>query len=559
MSENKPKVKLRLRLKPPKAKSSSDASPAKAVEISATPSVIPSPASKNNNNNNNNSNNNNNNSNTNGNPNASRGKELPAAVRAAQQASKKQSSGSSSSSLKGKSSSSSKPIVAKSSSSAAAKSSGTKSSATKSAGIKSSAAKSSAAAKATNAKSAAAKVKKQTTATGSSAGVAKSKSKVSAAAKATRPSSAASSATAKTKTPTTVPASTPAMMPFIPPNVAAAYITSLAMNNAMRMHVAAAPPPPPPPPPPPQIVLKQDMTPDYVKTCLKILNCLKRRHNTSTLAWFTKPITDANLVVDYRNKIRHPSDLTTMTNRLKQQPCYYKTVSEFVLDARRIFANALRYNTVPKDKVRAAAMQVLEDLEGVISFFLVKRSDNSQNHPTHVYYQPLLYCWRKCIEKLDVVLSLKNPTDNLQTAFYFLHPVSFFFGGQFPADYLEKIKTPMDFGTVVSKLLTGEYQSVGIFAQDCRLVCENCKKYYADKAEGSIFIEQANRLMGVIVEEVRSIVRSDQQRGLLPASPPTPTRIPVPPKELLRSILKDLRNTSYTSRINKVKFSLAYA
>ena len=550
MSENKPKVKLRLRLKPPKAKSSSDASPAKAVEISATPSVIPSPASKNNNNNNNN---------TNSNPNASRGKELPAAVRAAQQASKKQSSGSSSSSLKGKSSSSSKAVVAKSSSSATAKSSGIKSSATKSAGIKSSAAKSSAAAKATNAKSAAAKVKKQTTATGSRTGVAKSKSKVSAAAKANRPSSAASSVTAKTTTPATVPASTPAMMPFIPPNVAAAYITSLAMNNAMRMHVAAAPPPPPPPPPPPQIVLKQNMTPDFVKTCLKILNCLKRRHNTSTLAWFTKPITDANLVVDYRNKIRHPSDLTTMTNRLKQQPCYYKTVSEFVLDARRIFANALRYNTVPKDKVRAAAMQVLEDLEGVISFFLVKRSDNSQNYPTHVYYQPLLYCWRKCIEKLDVVLSLKNPTDNLQTAFYFLHPVSFFFGGQFPADYLEKIKTPMDFGTVVSKLLTGEYQSVGIFAQDCRLVCENCKKYYADKAEGSIFIEQANRLMGVIVEEVRSIVRSDQQRGLLPASPPTPTRIPVPPKELLRSILKDLRNTSYTSRINKVKFSLAYA
>ena len=560
MSENKPKVKLRLRLKPPKAKSSSDASPAKAVEISA-PSVVPSPASKNSN------------SNNNSNPNASRGKELPAAVRAAQQASKKHSSGGSS--LKGKSSSSSKPVVAKSSS-AAAKSSGTKSSATKSAGTKSNAGRSgagqssssaaakssatkSAAAKTTNAKSAAAKVKKQTTATGSSTGVAKSKSKVSAAAKANRPSSTASSTAAKTKTPKTVPASAPAMMPFIPPNVAAAYITSLAMNNAMRMHVAAAPPPPPPPPPPPQFVLKQEMTPDYVKTCLKILNCLKRRHNTSTLAWFTKPITDANLVVDYRNKIRHPSDITTITNRLKQQPCYYKTVSEFVLDARRIFANALRYNTVPKDKVRAAAMQVLEDLEGVISFFLVKRSDNSQNYPTHVYYQPLLYCWKKCIEKLDVVLSLKNPTDNLQTAFYFLHPVSFFFGGQFPADYLEKIKTPMDFGTVVSKLLMGEYQSVGIFAQDCRLVCENCKKYYADKAEGSIFVEQANRLMGVIVEEVRSIVRSDQQRGLLPASPPTPTRIPVPPKELLRSILKDLRNTSYTSRINKVKISLAYA
>ena len=40
-----------------------------------------------------------------------------------------------------------------------------------------------------------------------------------------------------------------------------------------------------------------------------------------------------------------------------------------------------------------------------------------------------------------------------------------------------------------------DYQSVGAFAADCRLTCENCKKYHGSKTEGAVFVEQAERLL----------------------------------------------------------------
>ena len=307
------------------------------------------------------------------------------------------------------------------------------------------------------------------------------------------------------------------------------------------------------------------MTAEQRVTCLKLLNSLRRRHlQTSTagnayLNWFLKPVSDPNIANDYRNKIPNPCDIVTLTNRLRDKASdgtyHYKTIDAFVLDLRSIFANALRYNSIPKDKIRVAAVSVLDDVERLLSFFIA--------HPEapNLVYPPLLYCWKQCLEKIDVVLAMKNRSDNLQTAFYFLHPVSYYFGGSFPVDYLEKIGPngePMDFGTTVTKLLTGVHQSVGAFAADCRKTCENCKKYYANKIEGAIFVEQSDRLMDVLGAEVGALVVSDQQRGVgVPNLPPPPIRIPIPTKEFMKTIMRDLRNTSYTSRISKVRsFSL---
>ena len=306
-------------------------------------------------------------------------------------------------------------------------------------------------------------------------------------------------------------------------------------------------------------IVSAPMTAERIKTCMKVMNHVKRRHaSNSQLNWFLKPITDVNLVQDYRNKIRHPCDIQTITHRLKQKHSngfYYKTIADFVLDLRRIFANALIYNTTPKDKIRNAAIALLEDFESILSFFIARAE------APNLVYPPLLYNWKQCVEKLDIVLSMKNRRDGLQTAFYFLYPVSFYFGGNFPADYLVKIKpgTPMDFGTIVNKLLTGDYQSVGAFAADCRLTCENCKKYHGSKTEGAVFVEQAERLLKVLGAEVGSLVVSDQQRGVnVPNLPPFLIRILTPTKALFKAILKDLRNMSYTSRISKVRrvFSL---
>ena len=44
--------------------------------------------------------------------------------------------------------------------------------------------------------------------------------------------------------------------------------------------------------------------------------------------------------------------------------------------------------------------------------------------------------------------------------------------------YTEVIKTPMDLGTVKSKLESSEYQSAAEFGKDIRLIFSNCYKYY---------------------------------------------------------------------------------
>jgi hypothetical protein len=92
-------------------------------------------------------------------------------------------------------------------------------------------------------------------------------------------------------------------------------------------------------------------------------------------------------------------------------------------------------------------------------------------------YPKLLYCWTMCLKIIDEALGLQNPDDGYPTIHYFLHPVSFYFGGIFPPGYLEKVTVPMDYGTIMTKLMEGSYQTVKDFVSDCRLVTSNCKVF----------------------------------------------------------------------------------
>lgn len=185
--------------------------------------------------------------------------------------------------------------------------------------------------------------------------------------------------------------------------------------------------------------------------------------------------------------------------------------------------------------------------ENLIAFFI-------NRHETSSIYPPLLYNWKKCLDVLDSILEMKNPDDKLQTAHYFLHSVSFFFHGQWPTDYLTTIKTPMDFGTVVSKMIEGEYQSVSDFAVDCRLVWENCILFNGGK---EVFLtEKAERLKKVGNERIETLLKEDNQedskvkmRGYQPSP-----KIVRPQESFLLKMLQDLRMTTYTDRWTKVIF-----
>lgn len=248
-------------------------------------------------------------------------------------------------------------------------------------------------------------------------------------------------------------------------------------------------------------------------------------------------------------------DLTTLQSKLEKEQ--YKKLDAFVLDLRRVVANALRYNTSIKDSPRPLAIEVLQTAETLLQYFLARYYPQS--------YQPLLYCWKVCIDIMNTLYNLTNSNDGQPMALYFMYPVSFYCGGQFPPDYLERVKNPMDFGSITSNLVEGRYQSVDAFASDCRLVIQNCQTYYQGRDDGRIFVEQALRLEECLSTSLGQLARydksakgaSERQKTLElfqhPAHILQQRVLPnQPPSALLQSVLDELRTLKYTDKGTKI-------
>lgn len=292
------------------------------------------------------------------------------------------------------------------------------------------------------------------------------------------------------------------------------------------------------------------MTPPRKCQCSKVLSGLKRRRHKQ-VGWFLQPVSDKGIIQDYRAKIKNPMDLSTMQTKLDKNE--YPTVSAFVLDLRRIFANCLRYNTSIKDSLRPVAVETLTTAEQLMTVFLAK-----PEHPSQLY-PPLLFCWKLCLNVLDTLFNMANPVDGQPTALYFLHPVSFYCGGQFPPDYLEKVTTPMDFGTVTAKLIEGQYTGISQFEADCKLVIDNCNSYYGGRDDGRVFTEQAGRLRDTLRQQLSSLnryVKSPAGESLKRQSQMSISAVhfPKPPIPLLLNMIEELRSLKYTDKATKVRY-----
>ncbi len=138
--------------------------------------------------------------------------------------------------------------------------------------------------------------------------------------------------------------------------------------------------------------------------------------------------------------------------------------------------------------------------------------------------------------------------------------MSFFWGGEFPPEYKDIVKTPMDLGTVTSNLLEGSYQSVNSFVCDCKLISENCKNFYKGRDDGELFTKQATILEKFVSVQCGSLARYDQssEGSNAKKAPITPRKLLRPPKDFLLSIVEGLRKTVYTDRYTKVWQSIFF-
>jgi Bromodomain len=298
-----------------------------------------------------------------------------------------------------------------------------------------------------------------------------------------------------------------------------------------------------------------------IRQCCKVINGLKRR-KSKQIYWFLAPVSDKNILLDYKSKIKAPMDIQTIQTKLDKNS--YKKLDHFVLDLRRVFANALRYNTSIKDSLRPLAVEGLQCAESLMLMFLARNFTSPSGGGTQYCYTPLLYCWNVCINIMDTLYNLVNPSDGQPMAYYFLHPVSVYCGGKFPPDYLDVVKKPMDFGTITANLVEGRYQTIESFSSDCRLVIQNCQTYYQGKDEGRVFVEQAMRINECLSTQLSQLARYDksmkgESERRKVAQLFNPSRITQemilpnqPPVALFLSIIEDMRALKYTDKGTKI-------
>jgi len=295
------------------------------------------------------------------------------------------------------------------------------------------------------------------------------------------------------------------------------------------------------------------MTPNYKAQCSKVLSALKHREREEEVGWFLKPVKkslERVMFEDYQNKVPIPMDIGTMSTKLDKNK--YNSVSDFAHDLRRIFANCLRYNTNPNDKpFRDLAKAFLESTDKYMYMLIQHPVSSSKN-----IYPTLLYCWTTCLDILNRIVYLESPEDKGQTAWFFLQPVTYFFGGTLPAEYQEKVKKPMDFGTITSNLIEGIYQNVDSFVKDCRLVTTNCKAYYVGRDDDVMYAAQANRLEQYLSPQLDQLEKYDKSQQGQDArkafKSPDLIKLLKPTKPFYNSMLEDLRRTTYTDKYTKI-------
>jgi hypothetical protein len=199
------------------------------------------------------------------------------------------------------------------------------------------------------------------------------------------------------------------------------------------------------------------------------------------------------------------------------------------------------------DSFRPVAVDFLTTAEELCKFFIAKKELRK------VVYPSILYCWADCIKAMDELVNMTGE-DGFQTAWFFLQPVPYFCGGAYPAGYLDKVKEPIDLGTIVQNLLSGEYTTVEEFVTDCRKIAINCESFYKGDAEGASLIEKSARLDRNMAKNLGELLKLDQSKGAKAREKAAAKFITIkrPEKAFLKGIMAELRAATYTDKSAKI-------
>uniref|UniRef100_A0A8C9VS31 PH-interacting protein n=1 Tax=Scleropages formosus TaxID=113540 RepID=A0A8C9VS31_SCLFO len=253
--------------------------------------------------------------------------------------------------------------------------------------------------------------------------------------------------------------------------------------------------------------------------CERIIAGINQLCTLDIAAPFAYPV-DLHAYPTYCTVVAYPTDLSTIKERLVNR--FYRRMSSLMWEVRYIEHNAQTFNEPGTPIVRAA--KFVSDLmlqfikwvlcaEITLQFHLMnfhalddeedeEDADTPGTSTRKKKVQKLrnkaqsydIKAWKsRCKELLDLIFQCEDSEP-------FRQPVDL---QQYP-DYRDIIDTPMDFGTVLKRLLDGDYEAPVDLCKDVRLIFSNSKAYTPSKK--SRIYSMSLRLSALFEEHVSAIL-----------------------------------------------------
>ncbi len=195
----------------------------------------------------------------------------------------------------------------------------------------------------------------------------------------------------------------------------------------------------------------------------------------------------------YEDVIPNPMCLEEIQKKLHGG--MYSTVEIFLRDLRRVFANCVRYwGPMGSQPLVTEALQRLKHCENAIK----PKLSNWR----------LCGSWAKCMRVLSGLLAKGE-----KVTYIFQRPVTFYYNGAIPEDYIPTVLYMSDIGSLTSSLLEGDIASPEGFIRECVRIFRNCQMYteHDDYRKcGAIMLKELESLVAVEIHKCLSEVKDDR-------------------------------------------------
>uniref|UniRef100_A0A673MSZ4 Bromo domain-containing protein n=1 Tax=Sinocyclocheilus rhinocerous TaxID=307959 RepID=A0A673MSZ4_9TELE len=294
--------------------------------------------------------------------------------------------------------------------------------------------------------------------------------------------------------------------------------------------------------------------------CERIIRGIDQLCTLEVAVPFELPV-DLQAYPTYCTVVAYVTDLSTIRQRLQNR--FYRRMSSLMWEVRYIEHNAQTFNEPGAFIVKTAKfvsdlmLQFIKDQSctDIIPLYNSMKkntfSDSSDVSAIETHTRKPLICerdlihyyypqsWKgRCRELLELIFQCEDSEP-------FRQPVDL---EEYP-DYLDIVDTPMDFGTVLNRLLEGEYDTPMDLCKDVRLIFSNSKAYTPSKK--SRIYSMSLRLSALFEEHISSILTDFKAAQSLHSERFTRQRLHT--ERLTRQSVKRRKSSSPSSSASRYK------